>query len=301
MATRVRFYEEQYPDIDDLVIAQVHSIQEMGVYVKLLEYGNVDAMILPSELSKRRIRSMSRVIRVGKQDVFVVLRVDKEKGYIDLSKRRVSPSDILRAEEKFNKSKAVHGIIMTLAGTLDRDPEMIYRAVAWPLYRRYGHAYDAFKRSIRDEETVFTGIEIDEELREALMTIIRRRLTPTPVKIRADVEVTCFAPEGIDTIRDALIAAEAVSTEEIQVECKIIAAPLYVFVTTTLDRETGTALVQSAIQTAQDHLEDHGGELNTKVPPRVVSDTSDSAPLEPRDDDEGEEEEEEEEESEDDV
>ena len=39
----------------------------------------------------------------------MVLRVDKEKGYIDLSKRRVSPEDIAAAEERYNKSKMVCG------------------------------------------------------------------------------------------------------------------------------------------------------------------------------------------------
>lgn len=33
----------------------------------------------------------------------MVLRVDKEKGYIDLSKRRVSTEEIAKCEEKFNK------------------------------------------------------------------------------------------------------------------------------------------------------------------------------------------------------
>jgi len=45
-------------------------------------------MILLSELSRRRIRSINKLIRVGKQEVCMVLRVDREKGYIDLSKRR---------------------------------------------------------------------------------------------------------------------------------------------------------------------------------------------------------------------
>ena len=46
-------------------------------------------MILLSELSRRRIRSNNKLIRVCRSEVVVVIRVDKEKGYIDLSKRRV--------------------------------------------------------------------------------------------------------------------------------------------------------------------------------------------------------------------
>jgi translation initiation factor 2 subunit 1 len=72
----------------------------MGAYVKLLEYDNIDGMILLSELSRRRIRSIQKLIRVGRNEVVVVLRVDKEKGYIDLSKRRVSPEDIVKCEER---------------------------------------------------------------------------------------------------------------------------------------------------------------------------------------------------------
>ena len=52
----------------------------MGAYVKLLEYDDIDGMILLSELSRRRIRSIQKLIRVGRNEVVVVLRVDKEKG-----------------------------------------------------------------------------------------------------------------------------------------------------------------------------------------------------------------------------
>jgi ribosomal protein S1 len=37
-------------------------------------------MILLSELSRRRIRSIQKLIRVGRNEVVVVMRVDKEKG-----------------------------------------------------------------------------------------------------------------------------------------------------------------------------------------------------------------------------
>ena len=56
----------------------------MGAYVKLLEYNDVEGMILMTELSRRRIRSINKLLRIGKQEVVMVLRVDKERGMFGL-------------------------------------------------------------------------------------------------------------------------------------------------------------------------------------------------------------------------
>lgn len=37
-------------------------------------------MILLSELSRRRIRSINKLVRVGRTEIVMVIRVDKEKG-----------------------------------------------------------------------------------------------------------------------------------------------------------------------------------------------------------------------------
>jgi translation initiation factor 2 subunit 1 len=37
-------------------------------------------MILLSELSRRRIRSVNKIIRIGRNEVAVVMRVDPDKG-----------------------------------------------------------------------------------------------------------------------------------------------------------------------------------------------------------------------------
>lgn len=79
----MRFYEKRFPDTDEIVMVQVKQIAEMGAYVKLLEYDNTEGMILLSELSRRRIRSIQKLIRVGRNEVVVVLRVDKEKGELE--------------------------------------------------------------------------------------------------------------------------------------------------------------------------------------------------------------------------
>lgn len=45
---------------------QVKSIAEMGAYVALLEYNGIEGMILLSELSRRRIRSITKLIKVSR-------------------------------------------------------------------------------------------------------------------------------------------------------------------------------------------------------------------------------------------
>jgi len=69
------------------LVLTIFQIAEMGAYVKLLEYDNIDGMILLSELSRRRIRSIQKLIRVGRNEVVVVLRVDKEKGTLERGDR----------------------------------------------------------------------------------------------------------------------------------------------------------------------------------------------------------------------
>eukprot|EP00983_Pelagomonas_calceolata_P050597 1142050-Pelagomonas_calceolata.AAC.3 len=51
------------------------------------------------------------------------------------------------------------------------------------------------------------------QVKEALLKNIKRRMTPQPLKIRADVELTCFQYDGIEHIRSAMRAAEAASKD----------------------------------------------------------------------------------------
>ena len=120
-------------------------------------------------------------------------------GYIDLSKRRVSPEDITKCEERYMKSKTVASIMRHVASKVpsvdgevlegeqakkaeaeaaetkrarraakkegheeDVAPEeapggganeearleQLYEQITWPLGRKYGHPYDAFKLAL---------------------------------------------------------------------------------------------------------------------------------------------------------
>jgi hypothetical protein len=97
------------------------------------------------------------------------------EGYIDLSKRRVSPEDITKCEERYTKSKTVASIMRHVASrsggvvvasddadkkedgegeaaivgeTEEERLESLYEQIAWPVGKKYGHPYDAFKLAL---------------------------------------------------------------------------------------------------------------------------------------------------------
>ncbi|GBF90073.1 eukaryotic translation initiation factor 2 subunit alpha [Raphidocelis subcapitata] len=280
-----RMYEPKYPEVDDVVYVQVKSIAEMGAYVSLLEYNGIEGMILLSELSRRRIRSITKLIKVGRQEPVMVLRVDKEKGYIDLSKRRVSPEDIGKCEERFNKSKMVHSIMRHVAETTGQNLEELYKTIAWPLYRIFGHAFDAFKLMVADDgAAIIARLEEDHggpmelltpAVKDQLLKNIKRRMTPQPLKIRADVEMTCFAYDGIERIKAAMRAGEALSTEDCPVKMKLVAPPLYVLTTQSLDKQRGIDVLAAACDACKGSIEGAKGKFTVKEAARAVSERDD--------------------------
>lgn len=219
--------------VEDVVMVNVRSIAEMGAYVYLLEYNNIEGMILLSELSRRRIRSINKLIRVGKTEPAVVIRVDKDKGYIDLSKRRVSVEDVEKCTERFSKAKAVNSILRHVADILnfesDDQLEDLYQKTAWHFEEKYkskAHAFDIFKQAVVDP-SILAECGLEERTLDVLLDNIKRKLTSQPVKIRADIECACYGYEGIDAVKEALRSGLELSTEELPIKINLIAPPLY--------------------------------------------------------------------------
>lgn len=278
MPLSCRFYKHRFPECDEVVMVNVRQIAEMGSYVNLLEYNKIEGMILLSELSRRRIRSINKLIRVGRNEVVVVIRVDKEKGYIDLSKRRVSSEEILKCEDKFARGKTVNSILRhtaeVLKMTTDQEFEELYEKTAWKIdekYKKAGHSYDIFKQCVT-EPSLMDDLDIPDEWKEILLSNIRRRLTPQAVKCRADVEVSCYSYEGIDAIKTALKEGLKLTTEEKPIKINLIAPPVYVVTSSSLDRDEGVKLLQEVIDKIKISIESFKGRFKVKMAPKVVTD-----------------------------
>lgn len=98
----MRFYSNIYPDVDDIVLCRVKKIQNEAIYVSLLEYDNIEGMVQLSNASTRRKKRSICLLKENKQYPLLVITVDKEKGYIDLSNKYLAEEDKDDANEKYN-------------------------------------------------------------------------------------------------------------------------------------------------------------------------------------------------------
>lgn len=154
-------------------------------------------------------------------------------GYIDLSKRRVSPEDVEKCTERFSKAKAVSSILRHVAELLkydsDEQLEELYMKTAWYFEEKHKNktaSYDIFKQAVL-EPALLDECNLDENTKNVLLTNIKRKLTSQAMKIRADIECACYGYEGIDAVKKALLAGLEASTEEIPIKINLIAPPLY--------------------------------------------------------------------------
>lgn len=75
-------------------------------------------MIPFTEVTKKRTNTVSRLVKVGKVEIMMVLRVDPVKGYIDLSRKKVHMDEVPDRIKFYKKAKVVHSIMKQAASKL---------------------------------------------------------------------------------------------------------------------------------------------------------------------------------------
>ena len=97
--------DNKLPRHGGLVLVVVSKITNFGAYCKLIEYDNAEAFLPIREVSSGWIKNIREYIHDGQKLVCSVQGVDKEKGTIDISLKRVSPKDSKEKIRSYNLEK----------------------------------------------------------------------------------------------------------------------------------------------------------------------------------------------------
>nr|UXY87073.1 translational initiation factor 2 alpha SU [Cryptomonas sp.] len=259
----VRSYESLYPQIGNVTIVQVKEIIEMGAYVQLLEYNNAQAMLMLSEISRRRIRSLNRVIKIGKSEVVMIIRAESDKGYIDVSKRQIVESESCLMEKKWNYSKNINSISNHISRCSFVNCEDLKIRWIWLLYRKYGHAIKGIKRCFKKSKETLIGTDIFFKEQRKLSEILKKKFSLAFPHIAIEFEFFLFSKTGINTAKK-LIEYQLKKFGEKNIEIRSIVPPLYIVSITCETKKIGLKILMSFLNNILENVLGKNGNLCVK-------------------------------------
>ena len=219
-------HKPEWPEFGDLVIATIESVMDYGAYTNLDEY-NRRGFLHISEISSLRIRNVRDFVRENQKMVLKVLRVDVEKGHIDLSLRRVTKRERIEKIKSWKKSRKGEALLHTVAEKVGLPIHEVYQKAGVILEEKYG-LYEGFEKVVKEGVEVLTKLDIPEDLAKVIAQVAEERISIKMVKVRGVLEVRCMKPNGVKCIQDAFTSAKKTQEpKDAKIEFCVIAAPRY--------------------------------------------------------------------------
>jgi translation initiation factor 2 subunit 1 len=216
----------QYPEIGDLVIATIETVTDYGAYAKLDEFDK-RGLLHVSEISSSWIRNIRDFVRENQKMVLKVLRVDPEKGHVDLSLRRVTKRERIEKIKLWKKERKADALLRGVAEKLGLSVDDVYQTAGAALDEKYG-LYEGFERLVKDGPEALTKLGVAEDVATVFAQVAEERIRVKMVKVRGTIEVKCTKPNGIQCIQDAFnTAKKSEKTRDSKIEFAVIAAPKY--------------------------------------------------------------------------
>ncbi|PIZ52524.1 translation initiation factor IF-2 subunit alpha [Candidatus Woesearchaeota archaeon CG_4_10_14_0_2_um_filter_33_13] len=204
------FYKRHgIPEENEIVLCQVTKLFPNSVFVDLLEYGQ-SGMVHISEVSPGRIRNLRDYVSIGRQVVCKVLRIDRERGHIDLSLRRVNSNDRKEKLDSIKQELKAESIVKSVAKRINKPAEEVYKKISVPIFQEYDFLYSCF-RDVAEEEADLEKMGIEKSLAQEFNNIIIEKFKPESFFINAVIHLETYKPQGIEKIKKTLQDIEKVS------------------------------------------------------------------------------------------
>jgi translation initiation factor 2 subunit 1 len=216
----------EWPEYGELVIATIEKVKDYGAYANLDEY-NKQGLLHISEISSGRVRKIRDYVREKQKMVLKVIRVNVEKGQINLSLRRVTKRERIEKNKSWKKERKGEALLKEVAEKVGLPVSEVYEKAGVILEEKYG-LYEGFEKVVTEGVGVLTELGIPEGLANVIVQVAEERIRVKMVKVRGVIKVRCMRPNGVRCIQEAFIGArESYGAKDVKIGFYVIAAPRY--------------------------------------------------------------------------
>ncbi len=214
----------EYPEEGELVIGTVTSIRNFGAFVTLDEYAKREAFIHLSEVAAGWVKYIRDHVREGQKIVARVLRIDPAKGQIDLSLKRINDHQRREKVQAWKNEQRALRLAGQVAEGLGKTADEAVELFGPGLIERYGSLFAAFEVASADPKR-FQKENEKAAWVTAFLKVARDSIVPPQVTVLGTLEIHDPQPDGVEHVKSALLAAEKVDPEAVEVQ--YVGAPRY--------------------------------------------------------------------------
>ncbi len=251
---------KDYPDEGELVLVTVKSIFNQGAFVTLDEYGNKRGLLHLSEISLKWVRNIHDYVKEGQKVVLQVLKVNPERGHIDLSLRRVKEQQKKEKLKEIKQTQRASKFLEQLAKELKEPEKKIEGEISEKLLEKYESVYSALE-AIASDEKILDTIAIEKSWKQPFLNLIGRNIKAPFVEIVGYVDLKSYESTGIYVVKEALKKIENYKAEG-EIEVTYISAPMYRVKVKASDYKNAERILKNATDESIAYMKQHHGEAN---------------------------------------
>ncbi|MGM0591641.1 MAG: translation initiation factor IF-2 subunit alpha [Halobacteriota archaeon] len=248
-----------WPEKGELVVGKVDELADFGVFVDLEEYEEKRGLVHISEVASGWIKNIRDHVRPGQTVVAKVLGVNENSQQIDLSLKDVNEHQRKeKIQEWKNEQKADKW--MALAFGEDISDEQ-YRTVANALLGEFDSLYDGFEQAAIHGVEALEPVDLSTEETEAIVETARENVSVPYVNVTGYIDLRCATPDGVDTVKEALKAAEGNGDlpDEVELSVTYVGSPEYRIKVRAPDYKTAETALEESATRARTVVEAAGG------------------------------------------
>jgi len=248
--------DDYFPEEGDLVVCTVKSVKNFGAFVELEEYPNKEGFIHVAEIASGWVKRMSDYVREGQRIVCKVMKVERAKGHIDLSLKKVNAHQKREKIQDWKNEQKADKLIEIVAERLEISVEDFRKKYSPKIVEEFGGHYIAFEEAAAEGQlpNKFKG-----KWAEEFVKVAQENVTVSVARVEGVIDLTCPGPDGIDKIKEALMAAENLTKGDAKIIIQYLGAPKYRISAQEEEFKAAEELIRKAASKAISEIEKYGG------------------------------------------
>ena len=191
-----------FPEVNDILICTVKRVLSHSVFVDIEEYGR-EGMVHISEVSPGRIRNIRDYVAENRKIICKVLKINKEKGYIDLSLRRVNLSQKRKKTDEYKQEIKSEKLLENVGKLLKLSIGQMYDEVGYKIIENYGSLSNGFQEIVNNNLKL-ESLGIKKTISKKVEDMIKEKIKAPSVSLDGILKLSTREKDGINIIKKIL-------------------------------------------------------------------------------------------------